>query len=127
MKLKLLNIISIVCFFVSSLTILFVPLMDFNNGFPVYAYYIAGTFWALLFSGIVIQIILILKTRNIKPNKSLKKLRIIDTAVLLISIIMMFIVVNFLKSSSLALPINLFVLLISIESYSVICGMEKLL
>lgn len=127
MKLRILNYVSAVCFFISSATLLFVPLLNFDNGFPTFAYYIAGVFWLFIFSGIGIQILLLIKTRKIKAHKSLKLQKIIVAAILVISIIMLGFVLSFFRANPLILPINLFVLLFSIEGFSVICRMEKLL
>lgn len=127
MKLKFFNYISAVCFFISSSTLLFIPMLNLENGFPVLAYFLAGEFWSLLLLGITLQIFLIKKTRKIKVCKSLKLLKKIILSILLISIIMMFFVLIFLRANPIALPINLFLLLINIEIFSVICRMEKLL
>lgn len=127
MKLKLFNYISAVCFFISSSTLLFIPLLNLENGFPVLAYFLAGAFWSLLLLGIALQIFLIKKTRKIKSYKSLKSLKKIILIMLLISIITLFFVLIFLRANPIALPLNLFLLLISIEIFSVICRMEKLL
>ncbi|MEE0060614.1 MAG: hypothetical protein UE295_07295 [Acutalibacteraceae bacterium] len=127
MKLKLLNYISAVSFFISSSTLLFIPMLNLENDFPVIAYFLAGTFWGLLLLGIILQIFLTKKTRKIKTRKSLKLLKKIILGILLISIIMMFFILIFLRANPFALPINLFLFLISIEFFSVICRMEKLL
>lgn len=127
MKFKLFNYISIVCFFISSFTLLFIPLLNFDNGFPSFAYYLAGAFWIFLLSGIVLQIFLLIKTRKMRVCKVLKSLKIIVASVFVVALIMLLFVLAFLRTNSLALPINLFVLLTSIECFSVICRMEKLL
>lgn len=127
MKLKIINYISAVCFFISSSTLLFIPILNLENGFPVLAYFLAGAFWILLLSGITLQIFLIIKTRKIKRCKLLKMSRKIILSVLLISIIMLFFVLIFLRANPIVLPMNLSLLLISIEIFSVICRMEKLL
>lgn len=126
-KLKLLNYISAVCFFISSALLLFVPLVNFEDGFPVFAYLLAGAFWLLLFAGAGLQIFLFFKTKRFKARKSLIKHRLVIFAVFLAALIMLFVVVSLLGENSIAVPINLFVLLISIEGFSVICRMEKLL
>lgn len=126
-KLKLLNYISAVCFFISSAMLLLVPLVNFENGFTVFAYLLAGAFWLLLFAGAGLQIFLFFKTKRIKARKSLIKHRLVLFAVFLAALIMLFVVVSLLGENSIAVPINLFVLLISIEGFSVICRMEKLL
>lgn len=127
MKLKIFNYISAVCFFISSSTLLFIPMIDLEKGFPELAYCLAGVFWILLLLGIILQIFLIKKTRKIKRCKSLKLPRKIIISILLLSIFMLFFVLFFLRENPIALPINLFLFLISIEIFSVICRMEKLL
>lgn len=127
MKLKIFNYISAVCFFISSSILLFIPVLNLENGFSVLAYFLAGAFWTLILSGIILQIFLIIKTRKIERCKSLKMPKKIILGIVLISIIMMFFALIFLRSNPIALPIDLFLLLISIEMFSVICRMEKLL
>lgn len=127
MKLKIFNYISAVCFFISSSTLLFILILNLENGFPVLAYFLAGAFWILLLSGITLQIYLIKKTSKIKRCKLLKLPRKIILSILLISIIMLFFVLIFLRANPIALPVNLSLLIISIESFSVIYRMEKLL
>lgn len=81
----------------------------------------------MLFAGAGLQIFLFFKTKRIKARKSLIKHRLVLFAVFLAALIMLFVVVSLLGENSIAVPLNLFVLLISIEGFSVICRMEKLL
>lgn len=127
MKLRLVNYISTACFILSSATLLFIPLLDLDHGISNFAYYLAGLFWLLLLSGIALQVFLVIKTRKMKSRKSLKSQKILIVGMLVVSVIMLFFVLAFLRANPVALPINLFALLISIEGYSVIRRMEKLL
>ena len=127
MKLRIFNYVSAVCFFISSATLLFIPFLNFDNGFPASAYYLAGGFWILLLSGIVLQTFLFIKTQKNKVRKSLKLEKTVLAAVSAILGIVLFFVLVFLRANSVALSINLFALLISIEGFSVICRKEKLL
>lgn len=127
MKLRLVNYISTVCFFLSSATLLFIPLLNLDHGFSNFAYCLAGLFWIFLLLGMALQVFLHIKTRKMTSRKLLKSQKIFIVGVLVVSVIMLFFVLAFLKENPVALPINLFALLISIESYSVIRRMEKLL
>lgn len=127
MKLRLFNYISIACFFISSAALLFIPLLNFDNGFPAYACYFAGIFWFFILSGIVLQIWLFVKTRKMEVRKSLKLQKMIAVGVFLVSAIVLLCELEFLRTNLIALIVNLFVLLTCIESLSVICRMERLL
>ena len=61
-KLTLLNAISAVSFFVSSVSLLFIPTLKTDNGLPKSGYIIAVLFWIGLLFGIIIQIVLKMQT-----------------------------------------------------------------
>ena len=58
MKLRVLNIISGVLFFISSSSLLIIPFLAFDDNLSVSAYAVALLFWGGSISGIIIQIIL---------------------------------------------------------------------
>lgn len=127
MKLRFFNCLSAICFLISSITILLIPLLNINNEFNYYAYFIAGVFWFFILLGIGVQIFLFIKTRKIKSNNPFKLYKIICFVLILFSFIMIFFVMKFLITNSIILPINLFILLISVGYLSIIFRMEKLL
>ena len=50
------NNASVVCFALSSASLLLIPLLDLSDGLPKSAYWIAGVFWVGLAAGVLLQI-----------------------------------------------------------------------
>lgn len=127
MKFKKLNIFSGICFLISSATILLIPFLDTNSEKNNVTHTIAIIFWIFLLVGIWTQVFLLIRTRKHKIHKNLKTYKLIAVGIAICSLIFMTIAISFFSTNLIALPVILFVFLISIESYSVICRMEKLL
>ena len=126
MKLKIFNGISAICFLVSSASLLYIPFLDLEGEFPTLAYYLAGTFWGGLVVGIVLQILLWSICRKRQKNRNLKKLKLI-TAILFGAFVLSGIIIfcSF-SNNAYALPINLFAVVLTAETYFVINRMECL-
>ena len=75
-KLTLLNTISAVSFFVSSVSLLFIPTLKTDNGLPKSGYIIAFLFWIGLLVGIIIQIVLTIKCKQMHLQCKTKTQRI---------------------------------------------------
>ena len=73
MKLRVLNIISGVLFFISSSSLLIIPFLDFDDNLSVSAYAVALLFWGGSISGIIIQIILFVTCKSILKSRSRKQ------------------------------------------------------
>ncbi|HHX57866.1 MAG TPA: hypothetical protein GX710_07605 [Clostridiales bacterium] len=126
MKLKITNYISAVFFFLSSTSLMFIPFLNFEEKFPRLAYFLAGSFWIGLLIGVVLQIVLWFKTRKSEICKTYKKPKVIVTITFILSIISLIVVLNLFKNNLYALPISLFVLLLSSEAFCIIKRMERL-
>lgn len=127
MKLRIINYISAVCFFLSSASLLLIPLLDTENESKKLAYFVAGLFWIGLIAGTALQIFLKLKTSKQGIVKDLKKLRNIITVIFALSVVFGAFVLVILKNNEYALPINLLVTFLSAEMLCVIKKMERLL
>lgn len=125
MKLRVLNIISEILFFISSSGLLVIPFLDFEDNLSVLAYVVASLFWGGLLLGIIIQIILFVtckKHTKVKRSKTRRTVGVIS----LISVIVLIPVMVFCSDNNFILPINLFLILFSAETYFVIKRMECL-
>ncbi len=126
MKLKILNILSGVAFFISSVCLLSIPFLDLKEGFTVTAFVFAGLFWGGLLSGLVLQIILANACRKLPVIRNNKRiLRIIGIAFLLLLVAIIPVIV-FFNDNRFVLPINLFAVFMSAEAYCVIRRMGRL-
>lgn len=111
------NDISGIFFFLSSASLLGIPLLDLSNGFPNFAYFLAGLFWIGLLIGIGLQIVLSAMSKKIsqKRKRTHKERRIlIPIAVFLVLFIL---IMCFWKKSVVLISIDLALLLFSIEIY----------
>jgi len=116
-KILVLNNISGVFFFLSSVSLLGVPFLDQSNGLPVIAYLLAGLFWIGLLTGIGVQLVISgmmkkMKDKKKRPYKQRKMLIPIAFFVLLFILIMCF-----WKTSVVLISIDIALLLFSIEIY----------
>ena len=127
MKLAYYNYLSAACFFLSSASILAIPLLDFSAGFPLAAYLMASQFWCLLIAGIGLQIYLHRKTKNAQAKSKMKLYKFLLAGIFAISVILFGCALIYFKTSPIALPIDLFVVLFSAECFAVIHRMEKIL
>ena len=125
MKLKVLNIISEICFFISSSGLLVIPFLDFEDSLSAAAYIVASLFWGGSISGIIIQIILFVTCKKYTKVKKSKTRQIVGV-IFLISVFVLIPIMAFWRDNEFALSINLFLLLFSIEIYFVIKRMECL-
>ncbi|OPX42040.1 hypothetical protein CLHUN_40990 [Ruminiclostridium hungatei] len=126
MKLKILNILSGISFFISSACLLSIPFLDLKEGFTIVTYILAGLFWCGLISGFVLQIILAKLCRRLPVIKNNKRiLRIIGIAFLILLVVMIPVII-FFNDNRFVLPINLFLVLLSVEAYFVIRRMGRL-
>lgn len=126
MKLKITNYISAIFFFLSSTSLMFIPFLNLEEEFPRLAYFLAGSFWIGLLIGVVLQIVLWFKTRKSEICKTYKNPKVIVTITFILSIISLIVVLNLFKNNLYALPISLFVLLLSSEAFCIIKRMERL-
>lgn len=124
-KLKVLNIISEICFFISSSGLLVIPFLDFEDSLSAAAYIVASLFWGGSISGIIIQIILFVTCKKYTKVKKSKTRQIVGV-IFLISVFVLIPIMAFWRDNEFALSINLFLLLFSIEIYFVIKRMECL-
>ena len=125
MKLRVLNIISGVLFFISSSSLLIIPFLAFDDNLSVSAYAVALLFWGGLILGIIIQIILFVICKKHAKVKMSKTRRIVGV-IFFISVIVLIPVLVFWSDNEFILPINLFLILFSAETYFVIKRMECL-
>lgn len=125
MKLRVLNIISEILFFISSSGLLVIPFLDFEDNLSVLAYVVASLFWGGLLLGIIIQIILFVTCKKYTKVKKLKTRQMVGV-IFLISVIVLIPVMFFCSDNDFILPINLFLILFSAETYFVIKRMERL-
>lgn len=125
MKLRVLNIISGVLFFISSSSLLIIPFLDFDDNLSISAYAVALLFWGGSISGIIIQIILFVTCKKYTKVKKSKTRQIVGV-IFLISVFVLIPIMAFWRDNEFALSINLFLLLFSIEIYFVIKRMECL-
>lgn len=125
MKIKALNIISEVLFLVSSLGLLVIPFLDFNDSLSAAAYVVASLFWGGLVLGIIIQIMLSMICKKTAKTKNLKIRRMVGIT-FLISVIILIPILIFCNDNEFILPINLFLILFSAETYFVLKRMECL-
>lgn len=124
-KLKVLNIISEICFFISSSGLLVIPFLDFEDSLSAAAYIVASLFWGGLILGIIIQIILFVICKKHAKVKMSKTRRIVGV-IFFISVIVLIPVLVFWSDNEFILSINLFLILFSAETYFVIKRMECL-
>ncbi len=125
MKLRALNIISEVLFFISSSGLLVIPFLNFEDDLSAAAYVVASLFWGGLILGIIIQIILFVTCKKHTKVKRSKTRRTVGV-IFLISVIVLIPVMVFCSDNNFILPINLFLILFSAETYFVIKRMECL-
>lgn len=83
MKLRVLNIISGVLFFISSSSLLIIPFLAFDDNLSVSAYAVALLFWGGSISGIIIQIILFVTCKKYTKVKESKTRQIVGVIFLI--------------------------------------------
>lgn len=116
-KILVLNNISGLFFFLSSVSLLGIPFLDQSNGLPRIAYFLAGIFWTGLLMGIALQVLIsaMLKRMKGKKKKALRQRKmLIPIAILTVSFIL---IMLFWKKSVVLISINIALLLFSIEIY----------
>lgn len=125
MRLKALNIISEVLFFISSSGLLVIPFLDLEDKLSAAAYAVALLFWSGLILGIIIQIALFTICKKQTKIRKTKTRRTVGT-IFFISVIILIPVMVFWSDNDFILPINLFLILFSAETYFVLKRMECL-
>lgn len=88
-RMELLNLVSAVSFFVSSVSVLFIPFLNTESENKVMIYMIALFFWIGLLTGIIIQVFLKIKCQKMKltcKTKNHKWFYLIATMALIIYI-----------------------------------------
>ena len=88
---KYLNNASVICFALSSASLLLIPFLDLGDELPPSAYWIAGTFWIGLLAGILLQIAAAAKSREAAGQKrrTARRMLIPAAAAALILIVLM--------------------------------------
>lgn len=123
---KIYNYISAGCFFLSSISLLFIPQINVEDGFSISAYRLAGLFWIGLIIGTALQIFLWFRTKKQKSKRVFKKTKLGIKIVFVVSAISIVFISFFLKTHIYALLISMFLMLLSIEGFFVIKRMEKI-
>lgn len=116
-KILVLNDISGVFFFLSSVSLVGIPFLDQSDGLPTNAYFLAGLFWIGVLIGIGVQVIIsvMLKKMGKKRKRAYKQRKmLIPIAVFLVFFIL---IMCFWKKSVVLISIDTALLLFSIEIY----------
>lgn len=116
-KILVLNDISGVFFFLSTVSLLGIPFLDQSNGLPLIAYFLAGLFWSGLLIGIGLQVLISVMLKRMKG----KRKRAHRQRKMLIPIVVFFVffilIMCFWKKSVVLISIDIALLLFSIEIY----------
>ncbi|MBQ5335224.1 MAG: hypothetical protein J6Z45_04675 [Oscillospiraceae bacterium] len=112
---KLANQASVICFALSSASLLLIPFLEIGEELPRPAYWIAGIFWGGLLAGILLQITAAAKSRDAEKKPCRKaRLMLIPAAVFALLLI----VILLMQSKSvILLSADLALLLMSVELY----------
>lgn len=117
-KLRKLNLISAIMFFVSSFSLLFIPFLKFGDGMPKFAYAIALTFWVGLLLGCGLQIFITIKCKKMHLQKKTKK-ALIPLCISAIAFLTLLVQILISSGSVLMEIMSLFVMIISLQ-YAVV-------
>lgn len=116
-KILVLNNISGVFFFLSSVSLLGVPFLDQSNRLSSVAYLLAGLFWIGLLVGIGIQIVISAMMKKMKDRKK-KVYKQRKMLIPIIALLLLFIlIICFWKTSVVLISLDIALLLFSIEIY----------
>ncbi len=126
MKLKAINYVSAVCYFLSSASLLSISFFNVNDGNKAAAIFFGIVFWSGFLIGTILQIILWSKTRLSLNKRNLKVAKLLVGLCFTISFIVAILVLSFFETNIYALPITLFMLLLNAEMYCFIKRMERL-
>ena len=116
-KILVLNNVSGVFFFLSSVSLIGIPFLDQSDGLSLISYFLAGVFWIGLLTGIGIQLAISVMMKKIKDkNKKAYRQRkmLIPIMVFLLFFIL---IICFWKTSVVLISIDTALLLFSIEIY----------
>jgi len=116
-KILVLNNVSGVFFFLSSVSLIGIPFLDQSDGLSLISYFLAGLFWIGLLTGIGIQLAISVMMKKIKDkNKKAYRQRkmLIPIMVFLLFFIL---IICFWKTSVVLISIDTALLLFSIEIY----------
>ena len=117
-KLRKLNLISAIMFFLSSFSLLFIPFLKFDDGMPRFAYAIALTFWVGLLLGCGLQIFITIKCKKMHLQKKTKK-ALIPLCISAIAFLTLLVQILISSGSVLMEIMSLFVMIISLQ-YAVV-------
>lgn len=116
-KILVLNNISGVFFFLSSVSLLGVPFLDQSNGLPTIAYLLAGLFWIGLLTGIGVQLAIsgMMKKMKDKKKRTYKQRKMLIPIAFFV--LLFILIMCFWKTSVVLISIDIALLLFSIEIY----------
>lgn len=118
-KLSALNFVSAVSFVISSVSLLFIPLLQLDKGISKVGILIALFFWIGLLCGLFLQIYLALKCKQLNLHSKTKTQRI-SLVIFVVSFVVLLILI-FLKSKNSIMVVGcLFCALLSLESCAII-------
>lgn len=116
-KILVLNNISGVFFFLSSISLLGVPFLDQSNGLPMIAYLLAGLFWIGMLTGIGVQLVIsgMMKKMKDKTKRTYKQRKMLIPIAFFA--LLFILIMCFWKTSVVLISIDIALLLFSIEIY----------
>ena len=116
-KILVLNNISGVFFFLSSVSLLGVPFLDQSDGLPAIAYLLAGLFWIGLLTGIGVQLVIsgMMKKMKDKKKRTYKQRKMLIPIALFV--LLFILIMCFWKTSVVLISTDIALLLFSIEIY----------
>lgn len=124
-KLRILNFLSATLFFSSSVSLLFIPFLKFDDGMPKLAYLIALIFWGGLLLGCGLQIFITIKCKKLNLQKKAKK-PLIPLCISAIAFITLLVQILLNSGSVLMEIMSLFFMIISLQ-FAVLITKEECL
>lgn len=115
-----LNTVSGISFILSSASLLVIPVIDKDDTVSVLRMLIPGLFWAGLIVGIILQVISSVIMSKPRIKKRLGKLLLIPVAFFICFVMLLALVLLVFKENLMVLCIDLFCIIISLESFFVI-------
>ena len=116
-KILVLNNISGVFFFLSSVSLLGIPFLDQSDGLPLISYLLAGLFWIGLLTGIGVQLVIsgMMKKMKDKKKRTYKQRKMLIPIALFV--LLFILIMCFWKTSVVLISTDIALLLFSIEIY----------
>lgn len=118
-KMNTINYISAVSFFLSSASLLFIPMLNLDSGLPASAYIVAAAFWIGLLNGACLQIYLSAACKKLKLT-SKSKIQRVPLALFILSFVVLLILIISSTKSKAALSVCLFCTLISLQATAIV-------